>query len=122
MIAAANIVRSGVLLIPLGLMACASEDAMVEQRVVPFSASTYLIPSGEWELRIDGIDGANWSCKGRLDGMSQDSFDLPVQTVHLTCVNGPVSGVARYAPLGDVRFTDFSFTLDNGFVGEIILK
>ena len=112
-------------MLPLLLMACATSDETDGTPVEispPFSASTRIIPGEQWELQIDGTEGGNWSCKGILEGTDADSFDLPVQTVDLICVNGPETGVADYAPRTEARFTDLSFRLNNGFVGSTILK
>ena len=114
--------RAKILLLPLILMACQPDSDLVEEISPPFSASTKTIPSGEWELQINGTDGGTWGCKGFLEGDSRDSFELPAQSVDLICVNGPTTGVAEYAPRDNVRFTDLSFRLDNGYVGTTILR
>ncbi|MEL6452649.1 MAG: hypothetical protein AAFQ19_15445 [Pseudomonadota bacterium] len=109
-----------VLLLTVG---CASEPISTGFDEPPFFAFSRKVPSGAWEVQVDAMHPGNWSCKGPLRGRAADSFDLPPQTLDLTCVNGPTGGQANYVPRGQgLRFADFAFQLDNGLRGATVFK
>lgn len=88
----------------------------------PFFSTTNKLPDGRWELRVDGMYPAVFGCKGAIKGRAEDPFDLPDQTVLLDCVNGPSKGTAQMNRIEGQRFTEMSFSLDNGLFGKTVLK
>lgn len=83
-----------------------------------FYASTFRLPDGGWEITVSAMVPHRWVCKGRLHGQSEDMFNLPAQTVAVTCVNGPAAGQITLIPDAQTRFAKFQYRLDNGHRGS----
>lgn len=110
------------LLAPLALMACEPNDPSMVGSNPPFYAYSKKLPNGTWEMQIDGMYPSSWSCKGLMRGTAEDSFDLPAQTIPLTCVEGPTSGIADFRPISGSRFAEFQYRLNNGLSGKTTFR